>query len=56
MLLFDSATILVKSISNYRYRVLQKAYASFIRLDVSRQRAQHSPVDWMPAKTKSRAV
>lgn len=30
--------------------------ASFIRADVSRQRAEHSPVDWTPAKTESRAV
>jgi len=30
--------------------------ASFIRADVSRQRAEHSPVDWAPAKTESRAV
>ena len=30
--------------------------ASFIRADVSRQRAEHGPVDWTPAKTESRAV
>lgn len=30
--------------------------ASFIRADVSRQRAEHSPVDWTPAKKESRAV
>lgn len=30
--------------------------ASFIRADVSRQRAEHSPVDWTPARTESRAV
>jgi len=30
--------------------------ASFIRADVSRQRAEHNPVDWTPAKKESRAV
>ena len=30
--------------------------ASFIRADVSRQRSEHSPIDWTPAKTESRAV
>ena len=30
--------------------------ASFIRADVSRQRFEHGPVDWTPAKTESRAV
>jgi len=30
--------------------------ASFIRADVSRQRAESSPVDWTPARTESRAV
>lgn len=30
--------------------------ASFIRADVSRQRAEHSPVDWTPSKIQSRAV
>ena len=30
--------------------------ASFVRADVSRQRAERSPVDWMPSKVQSRAV
>jgi transposase len=30
--------------------------ASFIRADASRQRFEHGPVDWTPAKTESRAV
>lgn len=30
--------------------------ASFVRADVARQRAEHSPADWIPAKTESRAV
>ncbi len=30
--------------------------ASFIRADVSRQRFEHGPVDWTPAKKESRAV
>jgi transposase len=30
--------------------------ASFVRADVSRQRAEHSPVDWTPSKVQTRPV